>query len=90
MARFAPGDDVVLFLEPASDEPAVYVVRGLSAGKVQLTQVQGQPQAVRDLEGLALMRTGRIQVRPMVPAPSLGTPEAFLARVRLAVKGVAQ
>jgi hypothetical protein len=89
-AKFTPGEDVVLFLQPAPDEPKVYLVRGLAAGKVLLTSVQGQPQALRVLDGLELTRKGRLQVQPSGAEANLGTPSAFLSRVRQAVKAVAQ
>lgn len=87
-AQFAPGEDCVLFLERAPDEPGVFIVRGLSAGKVRLTQRQGQLQALRDLSGLSFARAGaKDTVRPVDDDERLGLADAFLARVRAAAGG---
>lgn len=88
VARFTPGEDCVLFLEPATDERGVYVVRGLSAGKVSFASRLGRTLAVRDLTGLAFAHTGRRDaVRPVDDGDVLGLPDAFLARVRAAAGG---
>lgn len=87
-ARFTPGEDCVLFLEPATDEKGVYVVRGLAAGKVCFVPRLGRTLAVRDLTGLAFARTGsRDVIRPVDDGEVLGLPDAFLARVRAAAGG---
>jgi len=88
VARFAPGEDCVLFLEPASDEQGAYVVRGLSAGKVSFASRLGRTVAVRDLSGLAFARPGtKERVKPVDDGEVLGLPDAFLARVRAAAGG---
>lgn len=91
-AKFEVGEEVVVFLEKATDEANVYVVRGLAAGKVRFATVLGQRRALRELDGLNLMKTGRFQVLDpnREPRSNLGSPEAFLQRVRLAVAGVNQ
>lgn len=86
-ARFAPGEEVVLFLEPAVDEKGVFVVLALAAGKVSLEDHLGVRSAVRHLEGLAFARPGGGAVRPVGPVEVIGPAEAFLERVRRAVKG---
>ncbi|MCC6335193.1 MAG: hypothetical protein IT380_14535 [Myxococcales bacterium] len=88
VARFRPGEDCVLFLEPSADERGVFIVRGLSAGKVSLSHRLGKVLAVRDLSGLSFARAGsRDPVRPVDDAEVLGTADAFLARVRAAAGG---
>ena len=83
-ASFVIGEELVAFLEPC-DEANVFQVRALSLGKVTFEQRAGQPRAVRTLEGLAFARPGASTL--VAPPPGdLGTPEAFLARVRLAVR----
>jgi hypothetical protein len=87
VARFRPDEDCVLFLEPAVDEPGVFIVRGLAAGKISLTTRLGAPQAVRELDGLDFAHPAGAPVRPLVREDQLGPPDLFLARVRRLVKG---
>jgi hypothetical protein len=88
VARFRAGEDCVLFLEPATDEKGVFVVRGLSAGKVSFQSRLGRVLAVRDLSGLAFARAGtQDKVKRVDDAEVLGLPDAFLARVRAAAGG---
>jgi hypothetical protein len=88
VARFTPGEDCVLFLEPAADEKGVFVVRGLSAGKVSFASRLGRVLAVRDLSGLSFARAGaKDAVKPIDDAEVLGLPDAFLARVKQAAGG---
>ncbi|MCA2981364.1 MAG: hypothetical protein INH41_02650 [Myxococcaceae bacterium] len=91
-ARFEPSEDVVLFLEPAVDEKGAFVLMGLSFGKVTLTSGPGATVAQRNLKGLTLARPGRAGlVGPIAEHETLGTADAFLARVRrLATPGGAQ
>ncbi len=90
-AQFTPGEEVVLFLEPAVDEPNAFVPMAMSASKVTLGLVRGVKVARRDLSGLAFARQGqRGVVQPVDETETLGTAEGFLARVRLAVKGGAR
>ncbi len=89
-ARFSPGEETVLFLEPAVDEPGAYVVLGLAAGKVDLEKRLGQRLAVRRLFGLSFAKPGERTVRPVNEVERLGTAEAFLERVRRAAKGGAR
>lgn len=89
-ARFAPGEEVVLFLEPAADEKGVYLVLGLAAGKVSVEDRLGTRSAVRHLDGLAFARPGGGAVRPVGAVEVIGPADAFLERVRRAVKGGAR
>jgi hypothetical protein len=87
VARFVEGEDCVLLLEPAVDEPGVLMVRALAAGKISFTTRLGAPQAIRQLAGLEFAAVAGERVRPLVKEDTLGTPEAFLARVRALVQG---
>lgn len=87
-ARFAIGEEVVAFLEP-SDEPNVFLVRGLSAGKVRLEQRGARLVALRALDGLAFARRGAL-TKEAPARDELGSAEAFLARVRRAVQAGAR
>lgn len=87
-ARFVVGEELVAFLEP-SDEPRIFQVRGLSAGKVRLERRGSEQVAHRSLDGLAFVRRGAVALA--APArDELGTAEAFLARVRRAVQAGAK
>jgi hypothetical protein len=83
--RFQPGEDAVLFLEPARDAPDVWLVAALSAGKVSFTRnVLGEIRATRDLRGLTFYGSkGSLKI--LDKPEDLGTPETFLARIRAAV-----
>jgi hypothetical protein len=88
VASFAAGEDCVLFLEPSPDEPKVYLVRGLAAGKISFVERQGQQVAQRSLDGLNLVHPGAPDlVRVLRPETSLGAAQAVLERLRRVVKG---
>ncbi len=88
VATFTDGEECVLFLEPAADEPNVYLLRGMAAGKIAFVERQGQRLAQRSLDGLNLVSPGAAkQVRVLRPETALGTPEALLERLRRVVKG---
>jgi hypothetical protein len=90
-ARFEAGEEVVLFLEPAVDERNAYVVLAMAAGKVTLEGTTGPKVARRNLAGLSFARRGGPGVAGPVPErETLGTAEAFLARIRAAAKGGAK
>lgn len=87
-ATFAPGEEVVLFLEPAPDERGAWVPVSLSASKVTFEDRFGVKVARRDLSGLAFATPGKQYVaQPADEREVVSTAEAFLARVRAAVKG---
>lgn len=91
--KFREGQDSVVFLEAAPDEPGVYILRGLAAGKVDLEKSsKGELRAVRHLAGLAFYAKAPSldPVHRVVPEDDLGTPDAFLARVRAALSGGAK
>ncbi|MCA2977613.1 MAG: hypothetical protein INH37_04965 [Myxococcaceae bacterium] len=91
VATFAPGEEVVLFLEPAADEPHTFVPYAMAASKVTLANRRGVQVALRDLSGLSFARYGEKNlVQPVDEREVLGTAEAFLARVRAAAKGGAR
>lgn len=86
-ATFIVGEEVVLFLERAPDEPNVFGVYTLAAGKVGFeTSALGERRAVRHLEGLVFYERnpGAPRFRA-VGADDLGTPDEFLRRVRQAL-----
>jgi hypothetical protein len=98
-ARFAPGEEVVLFLQRAPDDAAVFHVLSMSAGKVRLEKRLDGLRAVRDLDGIAFVEP--TTPRPAgAPAPSpngvkvvssedLGDATGFLGRVRAAARPAA-
>jgi hypothetical protein len=91
VATFTPGEDVVLFLEPAVDAPDAFVPYAMSAAKVSLVEKGGQTIATRDLSGLSFAAPGRKGlIRPVDAHEVLGFADAFLARMRAAVKGGAR
>lgn len=85
-ARFSPGENVLLFLEPASDEPGVFIVYALAAGKFTFRpNALGELRAVRDLTGLSfyvLGASGDSQIRSLDKSGDEGTAEAFRERIR--------
>jgi hypothetical protein len=87
-AKFEPGEQVILFLQPAPDDPALYLPVGLAAGKVILSSAApGGPRAIRRLSGLAFYdpkSRGAGPVRPL-DIQDLGPADAFAQRVRKAV-----
>lgn len=89
-ATFHEGEEVVLFLEPAPDERGVFRVSSLSAGKVRLGDWRGQPAALRNTEGLAFAAPAGKVVERVGGPEFLGSPDAFLARLRDVVKGGAR
>ncbi|HYV44598.1 MAG TPA: hypothetical protein VFA20_07025 [Myxococcaceae bacterium] len=88
-ARFAPGEEVVLFLQRAPDDATVFHVLSMSAGKVRLEKKRDALRAVRDLDGIAFVDPA--PSRPAAPSPNkvqvvssedLGDANQFLGRVR--------
>jgi hypothetical protein len=90
-AVFTPGEDVVLFLEPAVDEANAFVPFAMSAAKVSLVSRGGKRLALRDLSGVSLVSPGtRGVIRPVDELENLGFEEGFLERIRTAAKGGAR
>lgn len=90
VAKFAQGEEVLLFLEGAPDEPAVFGVWGLAAGKVTLKSERGELRAERDLRGLSFYQRPTEKQRARIwldRSDDLGPGLAFLERVRRAVRG---
>ncbi len=86
-ATFRPSEDVVLFLEPAVDEPGAFVVMSLTAGKVTFEDVRGVRAAVRHLDGVTFAEAGTRQtLHAIEPLEVLGPPEAFIAQLKGYVK----
>lgn len=86
-AQFREGEECVLFLEPAPDEPGAWAVSGLAAGKVALTQWQGQPAAIRNTDGISFARPGGGRVEAVRSPEFLGSPDDFVKRIRAAAGG---
>lgn len=87
-ARFHEGEEVLLFLEAPPDEPDVFVVRALTAGKVTIAKGPvGELRAMRDLRGVAFYERGEPKpvVRDRNEIEDLGNADKFLARIRTAV-----
>ena len=87
--HFLTGQDSVLFLEQATDEPNVFILRALAAGKVDFEKSsKGELRAVRHLSGLAFYerQPSKDPLREVKSDEDLGTPEGFLSRVRAALK----
>ncbi|MBI3185837.1 MAG: hypothetical protein HYZ28_27180 [Myxococcales bacterium] len=95
-AQFKEGEEAVLFLERAADDPTVFGVWSLAAGKVAFERSKvGELRAVRHLEGLALYQRTPDAKLPRIWSlgqEDLGTPQQLLERVRRAIRaqGVAK
>jgi hypothetical protein len=86
-ATFSPGEEVVLFLEPANDEAGAWVPVAMSSSKVTLEDRFGVKVARRDLAGLVFAQPGKKDLtQPVDERETLGTADAFLARIHAAVK----
>lgn len=85
-ASFREGEDVVVFLDKAPDEPDTWRVYGMSAGKIFFSEVDGKRVAQRDTTGLAFAVPGGGVVAPTGAVEQLGTADAFLAELRRFVK----
>lgn len=89
-AKFAIGDEVVLFLETPPDDATVFIVRGLALGSVKLQQnALGEIRATRDLRGISIWtpeRTPEAPVREIDAVEDLGLAERFLTRIRSALR----
>lgn len=87
VATFTPGEEVVLFLEPAPDERGAWVPVSMSASKVTFEDRYGVRVARRDLAGLAFATPGKQYVaQPADERELVSTADVFLARIRAAVK----
>jgi hypothetical protein len=88
-ARFTPGEDTLLFLEPAADAPNVWLVTSLAAGKITFAKnAFGEVRAVRDLRGISFYErnAGAPKYREVHAPEDLGTPDELIARIKRAVK----
>jgi len=84
--RFAAGEELVLFLFQPPDDPKSFGVQGLSAGKVALQNHFGRLTARRDMRGLTELAPGKREPAPIDAIENLGPADAFLARIRAAVR----
>ncbi|MBL8951475.1 MAG: hypothetical protein JNK82_11895, partial [Myxococcaceae bacterium] len=87
-ALFTPGEDVLLFLEPARDTAGIWLVSSMAAGKVTFVpDAAGNLRAKRDTRGLAFYEhtTTAPAIRRLERIEDLGTPEQLIGRLRKAV-----
>lgn len=90
-AQFREGEDCVLFLEPAIDEPGAFRVSGMSAGKVALlADWHGKPAALRTTDGIAFAVPAGKKVAPVQSPEFLGSPTEFVAHLRAVTTGGAK
>lgn len=89
-AKFTEGEDCVVLLFPAPDEPGVWRVYSLAAGKISLVSQAGQLLAQRDLSGLGFASPKTGKVTPADGAQRLGTADEFLGQLRAWAKGGAK
>ena len=83
-AKLAPGEEVVLFLQPLGD---AYVLVAVGAAKFRVERRSGAATVTRDLSNVAVAQPGPGgALRPAAPTPETPvTLEAFERRVRAAV-----
>lgn len=84
VAQFSPGEECVLFLYQAPDEPAVYGVERFAAGKITFKERLGVVTALRDLRGLGFAKAGGRAIQQVDEPEVLGPAEQLLSRVRKA------
>jgi len=95
-AKFAPGEEVVLFLARAPDDASVFQVLGMSAGKVRLEKKLDSLRAVRDLDGIAFVDppapkrpAGQAPAVRVLSSEDLGDASQFLGRLKAAARPAA-
>lgn len=89
--KFEEGEEVLLFLSPATDEPRAFVLLAMGAGKVRFESTVGPKVARRDLSGLSFARPGAKGLAgPLAEREHLGAADALLKRIRVAVRGAAR
>jgi hypothetical protein len=88
-AQFKTGEEGIFFLETVPDEPNVFTVYALGAGKVLFeTSKTGEVRAVRNLDGLAFYALPSKQVvKPVSDREDLGTPQTLITRLKKAAGG---
>lgn len=89
-AKFQEGEDCVVLLFPAPDEPGVWRVYSLAAGKIALATEHGQVIAKRDLTGLGLASPATGKVTPVGSAEQLGSADELIAKLRVWANGGAK
>lgn len=89
VAKFTPGEEVVLFLDRPMDDPTALVLHTMNASKVSFEARLGQTRAVRRFDGLALYLNrpaGGSPITELDKPEDFGTPDVFLRRVKQALK----
>ena len=89
-AKFKEGEDCIVLLFPAPDEPGVWRVYSLAAGKIALVPQAGQLVAQRDLSGLGLASPKTGKVTPVDGAERLGTADELVGQLRAWANGGAK
>lgn len=74
VARFAPGEEVLVFLEPLAGTDRLRT-SGLALGKFRVERTQGRVELVRDLEGLHLLGEGieAVHLEPRLALETMST-----------------
>jgi hypothetical protein len=89
VAKFAQGEQVILFLDPAVDEANVFQVRSLSAGKISLISKFEKWHAVRDVAGLSFARPQGAKTAPIAES-DFGPLDLFEKRLKAALSNGAK
>ena len=84
VAKFAEGEEVIVFLEADPVEKGTWRVSSMSAGKISLVKVQGQPVAIRVTDGIQFAAPVGTKVEAVPAREELGAPELFIKRLRAA------
>ncbi|MFT3843110.1 MAG: hypothetical protein QM723_39340 [Myxococcaceae bacterium] len=89
--KFESGEETVLFLEVARDDPSMLLVHALAAGKYNFENDRfGKPRVFRHLNGLAFAAAGDKTIQRVGTEEDDGTPQEFLARLKKAIAGGAK
>jgi hypothetical protein len=86
--KFEAGEETVLFLEVARDDPSLLLVHALAAGKYNFEADRfGKPHVFRHLNGLAFAKAGDRTIQRVGAEEDDGTPEEFLAKLKKVIAG---
>lgn len=89
-AKFKENEECVVLLFPAPDEPGVWRVYSLAAGKIALVPMKGKLIAQRDTAGLGFASPSTGKVTPVDGVEQLGTADEIVAQLRGWAKGGAK
>jgi hypothetical protein len=89
--HFETGEEAVLFLEPARDDPSMLLVHALAAGKYNIELDRfGNKRVMQHLNGLAFASPGQQGIRRLGTEEDDGKPEEFLAKLKKVIAGGAK